>query len=339
MSAGTEIMSRGPATGEPDNTPAATGWGSAAGIAVLVVLADPRLWLIGSAAFLLRGGWLLLGLPIWALPSPVGISTLLGPNAFTAAGPSAGLVAALLAATGALAILIALSAVGAAWIEVAAYVGFCLDPETDGLRTGRVARPPTGRRRARLILEVVGIQATMLLPAAVAFVASVAAMATTLRAELEFPSGYDMPLLARVAIANAGILALAGVLLVIGDAAAAVVTRRLLAIRCGLGGSARAGLTVARDAFRERPAAVLLTGLAAWLATILAVLPPLAAVLLAWGGVRSFFLAPPVQPGFAPAAGWALATLLFVSTWCAAIVLAGLASAYRAALWSATTLH
>lgn len=310
-------------------------WGAAAGTAAAVVLGEPRLWLLGTAGFVLRGGWLLLGLPIWAIPSPVGLSTLLGPDAFTAAGPGTDLVAKVFAGTLLIIGLVGLSALGAAWVELRAFERFVRDPETAALRGGRRAGQPAGGR-ARLVLELLGIEATAFLPAAFAIVAALAAMAGAIRDEYLFPTSYEVPLLARVAIGNAPLLLIAASLLLAGDLAAASTSRGLLAARFGLaerGGTLDATLRLVAS----RPGWLVRSAVAAWAATLVLVLPALAAVLIAWGGVRPHFLAPPPPSELGLVAGWAVVTVLFIALWLASILLGGLASAFRAALWSAAS--
>jgi hypothetical protein len=54
--------------------------GAALGGALLVTLATPATWPLAMAAFLLRGGIVLVALPIVVLPTPVGLGTALGPT-------------------------------------------------------------------------------------------------------------------------------------------------------------------------------------------------------------------------------------------------------------------
>ena len=54
--------------------------------AARIVFDAPRLWALGLAGFLARGGIVLFALPIVVLPSVVGLTTFIGPNSVTAAG-------------------------------------------------------------------------------------------------------------------------------------------------------------------------------------------------------------------------------------------------------------
>ncbi|MHB8399811.1 MAG: hypothetical protein ACYDCI_12915, partial [Candidatus Limnocylindrales bacterium] len=56
--------------------------------AARTTLADPALWPIALAGFLVRGGIVLMLLSLVPFPSAVGLANLVGPTAVTAAGPT-----------------------------------------------------------------------------------------------------------------------------------------------------------------------------------------------------------------------------------------------------------
>jgi hypothetical protein len=320
------------------------GWVGSLGVAAAVVFADPRLWLIGAAAFLLRGGWLLLVLPIWVLPSPVAISSLLGPDAVGPAGPSLRAVTIALATALGMLVIAAAAAIGGALADLVALERFIEDPETAAIRSDRTGRQLGTRQRLLLALEAAGIQATMLLPAAIVFVYLVVVVVDAVTLEFLVPGSLAIPLAIRVASAVAGPLALLVVLVVGGDLLATVISRRLMARRLGVL-RAEPGLTapgpVASGIAQlvRHPGSMLATAALAWLITIALLAPALGAVVVAWGGARAMFLAQPREPDPAFIAAWAVVTVLFVALWCAALLLAGVASAARAALWSAQALR
>lgn len=324
------------------------GWLSSLGTAAAVVFGDPRLWLVGAAAFLLRGGWLFLALPIWVLPSPVAVSSLLGPDAVGPAGPSLRAVTVALAAALGVLVTAAAAIVGGAFADLVALEHFIEDPETVAIRSERMGRRLTTRQRVHLALEVAGIQATMLLPAALAFVYLVVGLVDAVTLEFLVPGSLAVPLAVRVVSALAGPLALVAALVVAGDLVATVISRRLMARRLGVlraetraeHGRKSAGPVASGLARLLRyPGSMLATAGLAWLITLALLAPALAAVVVAWGGTRSMFLAQParIDPGFI--AAWGVVTVLFVALWCAALLLAGVASAVRAALWSAQALR
>jgi hypothetical protein len=324
------------------------GWLSSLGTAAAVVFGDPRLWLVGAAAFLLRGGWLLLALPIWVLPSPVAVSSLLGPDAVGPAGPSLRAVTVALAVALGLLVTAAAAIVGGAFADLVSLEHFIDDPETAAIRSDRSGRRLTTRHRVHLVLEVAGIQTAMLLPAAVVFVVLVVSLVDAVTLEFLVPGSLAVPLAIRLVSAVAGPLALLAALVVAGDLIATVVSRRLMARRLGVlqaekradpgrrpAGPVASGL----GQLARHPGSTLATAVLAWLITLALLAPALGAVVVAWGGTRSMFLAQParIDPGFI--AAWGVVTVLFVGLWCAALLLAGVASAVRAALWSAQILR
>jgi hypothetical protein len=322
----------------------AQGWIRSLGIAAAVVFADPRLWLVGAAAFLLRGGWLLLAVPIWVLPSPVAITSLLGPDAISPGGPSLRAVTVAIAVALGVLLMAAGAVMGGALADLASMERFVEDPETASLRSDRMGRQLGTRQRLHLALEAAGIQATMLLPAAIVAVYLVVGLVDAVTLEFLVPGSLAVPLALRVVSAVAGPLALLAVLVVAGDLLATIISRRLMARRLGVlrpepGPPAPGAVVSGLGQLVRHPGSVLASAALAWLITIALLAPALAAVVVAWGGTRAMFLAQPreLDPGFI--AGWTVVTVLFVALWCAAILLAGVASAMRAAVWSAAALR
>ena len=58
-------------------------WGAGLAASLLVILPRPTTWIVGLAAFLVRGGIVLFLLPIIVVPSPVGLANVLGPTITT----------------------------------------------------------------------------------------------------------------------------------------------------------------------------------------------------------------------------------------------------------------
>ncbi len=89
--------------------------------ALLVTLASPATWPLALAAFLLRGGLLVVALPILVLPTPVGLGNLLAPTltAFVFGGVSLQLAVTVVA--------IAVAAV--AWIVAGGILAAILEAE------------------------------------------------------------------------------------------------------------------------------------------------------------------------------------------------------------------
>ena len=82
--------------------PGAVSRGAALSGALLVTLASPATWPLALAGFLLRGGLIVVALPILVLPTPVGLGNVLAPTltAFVFGGVSVELVAVVVADRG-----------------------------------------------------------------------------------------------------------------------------------------------------------------------------------------------------------------------------------------------
>jgi hypothetical protein len=307
------------------------------GVATSVVLTQPPLWLLGAAAFLLRGGWLLLALPIWILPSPVAVTLFFGADALSPVGPSSDAVRIALLGGGALVLAVLLALVGGALAEIAAFERFVADPETLALRKGRSPRHLARGERLRLATEMATVQGALFLPAALALALSIGGVVAAIEQEYTLPGALDVPLLIRVLTAVQGPLSVVLLLAVLGDLLTAPLWRAVLTGATGL----RATPTVRSGVGRivRRRGRLLATDLTAWLMTLVLVIPSLVAVAIAWGGVRVIFLAPPPRLDPPLILGWAAVTVIFVLLWSATLLLAGISSAVRGALWSAEALH
>jgi hypothetical protein len=302
------------------------------GAALSVVIAEPSLWLLGSAGFLVRGGLLLLALPIWTLPSPVGITTLLGPavvNTGRLEGPLLAIVVAgfLLVAGLCLAGLFA-----AAWIDAALFERFVADPETAELRAGR--RLPEGWRRP--IVALVAVELVALLPAMAAAAVSLGRIVQVVREEILLPGDLAVPLPLRAAAGAAWPLTLLAAALVLAEALNGVLSRRVL-LR-GLDG-AEPGRPLGRRLGRRLLGAVA-TAVTGWLLAVAVVAPAMIAVLIAWAGARDAYLTGALI-GLERVDAWVIAigaTLLFVAVWAGTLLLGGVVSALRAAFWTGSAL-
>lgn len=303
------------------------------GAAIAGVVADPGLWLLGAAGFLVRGGFLLLALPIWTLPGVIEITTIVGPDAIGPGGLAGrGTVLALVAAGGALAILFAALVAGAA-IETAAWdrlargeAAEVLDADV-GLPAGRAAR-------VGLVLDLAGVGLACLVPALLAAAVAVVAIVQAIYAEIIVPGSLAIPLPVRIATRAAPALALVAAGLVVGELLHGVASRRVLRGAASSRGLTGRPVLAAIAEVVRRPASVLFAAAAGWVVAAAAALLALASILICWSFVRAAYVdAAPLDGGDAP--GLLAATAVFVAVWLAALLLCGVASAIRAALWSA----
>ncbi|MDQ3871467.1 MAG: hypothetical protein M3301_07630, partial [Chloroflexota bacterium] len=315
--------------------------GSSLAIALALVLSDRGLWLLGAAGFLARGGWLVLVVPILSLPSPVAITTLLGADVVGTGRLSPQLVALLLTALAAIVAALVASAVVAAAVDVAAFERFVRHPETLELRGGREPRELSSGERAALIVRLVALYGVLLLPAGGALVATALRLIAAAYQEYFLPGSLQVPLALRVAAEARFHLLVLALCLVAAEVLGSFASRQLIAVRLGLRAGrprkrwlARAGRDdVAR--LLRRSGEIVVTTILGWIATLVLLVLGVLAIVVGWTAVRSVFLASTALEDAAGAAEAGLVTVLFVALWCAALVLVGLASAVRAALWSA----
>jgi len=298
------------------------------GAALSVVVAEPSLWLLGSAGFLVRGGLVLLVLPIWTLPSPVGITTLLGPAVVNTGRLEGPLLAAVAAGLVLVAGLCLAGLFAAAWIDAALFERFVADPETAELRAGR--RLPQGWRRP--IAALVGVEVVALLPAMAAAAVSLGRIVQVVREEILLPGDLAVPLPLRAAAGAAWPLTLLVAALVLAEALNGVLSRRVL-LR-GVEG-AEPGRPLGR-----RLLGAVATAATGWLLAVAVLAPAMIAVFIAWAGARDAYLTGAVIDfeRVAATVGAIGATLLFVAVWTGTLLLGGVVSALRAALWSGSAL-
>ncbi len=314
-------------------TLARPGWRAGLTTALAAVTGQPHLWLLGMVGFLLRGGVLLLALPIVVLPTQVEARLLLG-NYLGSTGFTSGFW-----------VLLAAAAVFAAVLSV---VVLLVLARTELCAFERLASEPTalsGVARNRLFLRLFGIQVL----AFVALLASAAPLASaagqTAFAEIVRPSSsssiYD-----RVLGGIGDPLFLFLVCLVLIEMVSALSTRELLARARGWRGHSRqrrlwllpaVGSALARPIVS--PLRTLGTAALGWVATAAVLLPAFWALSIAWQAVRGAFL---TSVGFSDGAevlGMALVALAMSAAFILAIALAGFASALRGALWSVDRLR
>lgn len=325
------------------------GFGTGLAMALSVVLGTPSLWLLGALGFAARGGLLVLALPILSLPSPAALRPILG-EAITSTGISAGLQGLVAIGIVALIVLVGAGLVASALADLAAFERFVGDAETEDLRGGRPPRAISRAERRRLVGSLLAIQVAVLVPAAVAIVAAAHATTAVAIRELQLPSSLERSLVDRVlGGASREVIAVA-VLLVAGEILGSLATRRLLASTFDLdaahSGTPRTGwrspiafLAAAGGWPVRHPLRTLATVGATWLVTLSLLLPIVATMGVAWGAVRGVFLSSAGlgEPEFGIRAG--IVTLVFAALWVAATLIAGFASALRAAIWSADALR
>ena len=304
--------------------------------AIELTLTEPGWWAVAAAGFLGRGGAVLFAGLLLELPSPITVTLIFGLDSVTGTGdPTTGLVAAIAAITGVALLGILAAILIGAWVDAATVVRVNAAPSTG-----------PGPR----VLGLAWLQFLGLLPGIAVLALAAPVVRDVAVGELLLPSSSNVPFLVRVMEGAEGPLLRGVFVLAVGEALVTIATRMYL------GGDARGSTSQAYEAavrwIMRRPVAALATWVVGWAVLLGALLPSLWAVALAWGQLRAVLLdsaralgslgAPCVQGKACPdllavvpvLVGAAAACLLFVTVWTAAIVLVGVASAFRSALWT-----
>ena len=285
--------------------------------AIIVSLVRPTSWVVGLAGFLAGGGLVLVAGPILVLPTLTGLQTMLGgPLTTLVFGTPAAALALLAVGVAALVMAVAVAgALAGGWAERRG-IGIALDAAAEEGITAPVSldgAPGIGRVAVLRLLALV--------PVVVVLAICWSPLYDTVYRELILPSELVTPLPVRVILDVPWILAALGITWLLADSAAAIAVRRLVVERRP---TARAWLDGWIELVR-RPYRVLPAATAGLLVLALLMGPSLVAAQVGWTRVRDILLV-----GRDP-----VVTLLSVVVWVAVylgcLVLAGVASAIRAA--------
>jgi len=314
------------------------------GTTLAVVVGRPSLWLIGALGFALRGGIVILLLPIFVLPTPVEARLMLGTNlGSTGLTPSflshVGFVGALLLIPIALALLVI------AYIELTGFERIVADEETAEQRDERPSTTLSGGARRRLFGWLVAVQLTGLLALAAAALPLANAVIQVTTEEILRPSlpggSIYLRVLSGVREPLAGFVAV----IVVVELLTALVSRQLLLrtfglhlpLPAGLGVRSALAAAVARP-FRH-PLRTLGSAALGWTLTLGVLVPVGWSLLLAWETVRSTYLATGSRTDAQSVTGLVMVTVALAAVFVAGVLLCGLASAIRSGLWTMDALR
>ena len=293
--------------------------------ALLATLASPATWLLGLATFLLRGGLVLVALPIVVLPSPVGLGNLLAPILMTVVFGGLSVEVAAVATLSALSIV--------TWLFVGGVVAATLEAEAARLVAGDeaasgapadVAWDDRARSERIVAARVLVVRVLAHAPTGAAVIWAALRLVQVAYRELTSPDDVTQPIVLRV-LAGAPE---AAVLLLIAWTAGEVVGG-LAARRIVLDGSGVAGAL--RDAVRatvRHPVGILVSFAVPLAGLVLVLVPSTLAATVAWSAVRVAMRSP------AELVVGTLTVLLFVSLWIVGLLLIAVTAAWRAAVWS-----
>lgn len=282
--------------------------------ALVATLGRPSWWAMALAAFLVRGGFLLLLLPIVSLPTTAALITALAPTLETIylGRPTAEGALVAVAVIGTL--LAGLTAAGLAgsWLDLALVREAAVDEDVE------LGWAPSSAS----VVQAFAVRLTAHLPTAIALGYALVRFVTVAYDELTAPGSTDAPVAARV-LARAPDAVLAIVLAwLAGETIGALAARR-----------ASAGLSVPRAllaSLRQLLGARGLATLGLTIAVLVAVwLPFLLAAEGAWEYLRSRLL------DGAGTLEVVAALLLLATTWVLGLAVVGACLAWRATAWTA----
>jgi hypothetical protein len=311
-------------------------------MAVSAVATHPRLWLNGMIGFSLRGGVVLLTVPIIVLPTQVEARLLigdhLGSTGFTPGFWGLLAAAATLAALLTVAVLLVLARVELTSFE--RLIGRF--PEREIMATD----PSQGTGGSRtLLLRLLGVQVLAFVALMVAAAPAAWAAAQKSFDEITRPSS-SAPIYERVLGQIGGQLFLFLVALVVVEMISALATRELLVRASGwrdLPAHGRLWVLPALVSAVVRPFRAPLrtvgTAVLSWAITLAVLVPAIWAITTAWAAVRGAYLTSVSLSDVDADVGMLLAALGLSAAFVLAFVLAGFASALRGALWSVDRLR
>lgn len=294
--------------------------GATLAASLLAVLDRPSTWPLALAAFLIRGGWLLVLAPIVVLPTAVGLANVIAPLLEDVAfgrrtAELMALVALVLGVT--LAWLIG-GGVVAAVAEVEAVRRIADRSDI----AGGAATPTSGAWGAAW--RVTAVRLIAHIPFAVALVWGAARLATVGYAELTVPSDVTVPAAWRI-IAGAPD-AVVGIVLtwLFGETIGALAARRVVLAR----ENARVALRVAVGLLFRSPARPSVLMVFSTLVLVVVIAVTGLAVGAALDQLRSGFASGDAS------VGTTVVLVVFVGLFAGGLVLVALASAWRIAIWT-----
>ena len=293
--------------------------------ALLATLASPATWPLALGTFLLRGGVLLVVLPIVVLPSPVGLGNLLAPTLMAVVFVGISIEVAAIVTLGALSIV--------TWIVVGGLVAATLEADSVRVVAGEETAAPSAigtlpgdpARSARVVAtRVLAARLVAYAPAGFAFVwASVRFLDVAYR-ELTSPDDVSLPIVLRVLTGAPEVSAVLVVAWAVGEIVGGLAARRIVLDGATLGPALRDAL----GATVRHPLAVSIGFLVPLAGLFLVLLPSTLAANVAWSAVRVAMRSP------TDLVLGTLAVVLFVSLWIVGLLLIAVTAAWRAAVWS-----
>jgi len=302
-------------------TPPTPSWGSAMLDALLGSLGRPAGWAIALAGFLARGGLVVLVAPIVVIPSTIGLANAVAPTVtpllFGEASPELlSLIGGVILALTAWVILGGLIGV---WADLMLVRAAAADDDVDIAVSLPVGRGAVWRGLAVRLMS--------LLPLVAALGWGSTRIIDAMYRQVILPDELSTPIVLRVLrdVPDAiGVIVLAWL---VGEAVGGIAQRRLWSSEVSIPGA----LLWAVGRIVRRPFTSAATLAVTTVAVAAAVLPPALVAGIAWERLRIGLASQASAPEIA------VALVVFVCLWFAALLLAGAATSLRSFAWTAET--
>jgi hypothetical protein len=280
--------------------------------ALLVTLATSATWPLALGTFLLRGGIVLVVVPIVVIPTPVGLGNVFAPVLSSVAFGSV--------PTEFLVAVVAVCASLVLWLVVGGWLAALLEAEGARIVARREARGADRHVAARILMA----RLLAALPLGIVLaVGSVRLVFVTYR-ELTSPLDIATPIVVRVLRASPDVVVAVVAAWMIAEVVGAMAARRIALAGAGVGGALRDA--IARSL--RHPASTLARF---WLPTLVLALViggTAVASAAAWNAVAAILTGGSDPPGIL------VSVVLFVGLWILGLGLAGVTCAWRAAAWT-----
>ena len=287
----------------------------------------PALIAVGLLGFLARGGLVLFVLPIVVLPTPIGISNLLGGTALTGSGASDGLIRLIVAS------VMLVMGVIAAGLVIGAFTDVILGREAATF--ARVGAEPDRDRQRRitgfssLLGRLVALRGLTLIPVAFAVAWATSRLVAAGYNQLILPDDLSIPLAVRILLDAMDAAVAVVVVWLVAELFGGLAVRHAILGRRSVPGAAAAAIRqVAR-----RPLAVAATWITGVLGLVLAAGPALLLAAVLWSRLQALLA------DEAPLFRLLPAIFVFVLVWVGGLVLVGIVVTWRSLLGSLDTLR
>jgi hypothetical protein len=292
--------------------------GAALVASFLVTLVNPTTWALALAAFLMRGGYVVVLAPIVVIPSAVGLANVVAPllTSFVFGGLSAGL----------LVLVVGAGLAGLTWFVLGGFLAAGADAEmTRIIATDEdvATAAPIAARRGQ-VWRIVVSRVIAFVPLAATVVWGASRLVAVAYRELTVPSDVTTSVVLRVVRQAPDALLLITVAWLFGQAVGSISTRAIVLGGAGVPGALRAAIV----RLVRHPVSTAATEIVPLVGLALVIVPSAVAASTIWDGIRAALTT----------GGDALTTIvlvcLFVLLWTGGLLLVGVVSAWGAAAWT-----